>query len=93
LRVLKSGTARSVPVSRVRLPTNPVACRSAMPNRHGAPPVQGRIPSAGRISGRPSPFIVRRVRMAASMPPGGGVHAFGYGGNGVDVEPSPLVPN
>ena len=39
--VLKSGTAQSSPVRRTRLPTNPVVWRSAMPNRPGAPPVQG----------------------------------------------------
>jgi hypothetical protein len=31
-RVLKSGTAQSRPISRSRLSTNPVVCRSAMPN-------------------------------------------------------------
>jgi hypothetical protein len=32
LRVLKSGTSQSRPISRSRLSTNPVVCRSAMPN-------------------------------------------------------------
>jgi len=32
LRVLKSGTAQSRPISRNRLSTKPVVCRSAMPN-------------------------------------------------------------
>jgi len=30
--VLKSGTAQSRPISRSRLSTKPVVCRSAMPN-------------------------------------------------------------
>jgi hypothetical protein len=30
--VLKSGTAQSKPISRTRLSTNPVVCRSAIPN-------------------------------------------------------------
>ena len=32
LSVLKSGTAQSRPIRRSRLSTNPVVCRSAMPN-------------------------------------------------------------
>ena len=31
-KVLKSGTGQSKPIRRSRLPTSPVACRSAMPN-------------------------------------------------------------